>query len=540
MKKIIFAFSLLFSLFSAAIFADAPDTRSCSDIFGNSNNQSSWVTITPRGQLSYRTTEHGDQIMDFSHAGYGGGGKAFPNVPNLLTVQPSGADDTSTIQNAINQISSMPLQHGVRGAVLLAPGIFTVSQALTINASGVVLRGSGNNANGTQINLSGDPHVFLHIQGDDSIALPNPPIKIIDAYVPSGAMQIHLDNVNNLNVGDSIFIQRPATQMWIDFLGMQNLCPTCIWMKPGAMVQYDRVITAISPGQKLIILDAPIPDSLDSQYLQPDGATVVKYSMTGRINNVGFESLTVNAPTPLTVPVPFTTNPTFSLLQITAAKNVWAQNITGNGFITGVLAQDHSKWITLQDFAFLNSPTAVNNGPEQFQYYLTDAQLFLCNRCTSSGSFTYSYVTGAYKEAGPNVILNSIGNDYASLEPHMRWSTGLLVDNFKSDRGGIDFISRGTMGTGHGWTMAWGVIWNSTAKSFGLQQPPGSYVWAIGDIGNYDALPFPNGGPPHDPTLSNSFPATLESWGNPVTPRSLYLAQLCVRSGRRAVANLGY
>ncbi len=44
-------------------------------------------------------------------------------------------------------------------------------------------------------------------------------------------------------------------------------------------------------------------------------------------------------------------------------------------------------------------------------------------------------------------------------------------------------MNRGAMGSGHGWTMGWGVVWNSTAKSFVVQMPPGSANWAIGNRG---------------------------------------------------------
>ena len=37
-------------------------------------NQSEWVFRNDRGKLTYKTTSRGDRIMDFSHAGYMGGG----------------------------------------------------------------------------------------------------------------------------------------------------------------------------------------------------------------------------------------------------------------------------------------------------------------------------------------------------------------------------------------------------------------------------------------------------------------------------------
>ena len=81
---------------------------------------------------------------------------------------------------------------------------------------------------------------------------------------------------------------------------------------------------------------------------------------------------------------------------------------------------------------------------------------------------------------GPVVVLNCIFHGHGAIQPHMRWATGLLVDNCQVPEGGIDLMNRGIMGSGHGWTIGWSVVWNCTAKTFVIQQPPGSMNWAIG------------------------------------------------------------
>jgi hypothetical protein len=60
-------------------------------------------------------------------------------------VSPVTGDNVANIQTAINQVSAPPLDANVfRGAVLLNPGVYPLSNTITISASGVVLRGSGN------------------------------------------------------------------------------------------------------------------------------------------------------------------------------------------------------------------------------------------------------------------------------------------------------------------------------------------------------------------------------------------------------------
>src|SRR6478609_11680392 len=76
---------------------------------------SEWVHPGPDGKLVYKTTPAGDRIMDFSHAGYMGGGVALPDVPVRRTVKPSGGpDDTAAIQAAIDEVAAMPLAGGFR------------------------------------------------------------------------------------------------------------------------------------------------------------------------------------------------------------------------------------------------------------------------------------------------------------------------------------------------------------------------------------------------------------------------------------------
>src|SRR6266545_4621174 len=88
------------------------------------NKFSQWVRPGADGKLVYKTTPTGDRILDFSHAGYMGGGVAIPVVPVKTTIKPSGADDTVAIQDAITQLGAMPLEKGFRGAILLAQGTF--------------------------------------------------------------------------------------------------------------------------------------------------------------------------------------------------------------------------------------------------------------------------------------------------------------------------------------------------------------------------------------------------------------------------------
>src|SRR5690348_7635416 len=87
----------------------------------------SWAYFDSPGHLTYRTWSNGNRIMDFSSSGYMGGGVAIPNVSTVVTVNPSGGDDTAAIKSAISTVAGRSLVNGVRGAVQLGAGTFHVS-----------------------------------------------------------------------------------------------------------------------------------------------------------------------------------------------------------------------------------------------------------------------------------------------------------------------------------------------------------------------------------------------------------------------------
>ena len=99
-------------------------------------------------------------------------------------------------------------------------------------------------------------------------------------------------------------------------------------------------------------------------------------------------------------------------------------------------------------------------------------------------------------------------------------------------------VNRGEMGSGHGWTMGWGVAWNNEAKSYVIQMPPGSANWGIGNRGEQTLEKMPT----FDPGQEVSVPPQgfIDSQETPVAPASLYLEQLRERLGAQALKNIGY
>jgi len=161
----------------------------------------------------------------------------------------------------------------------------------------------------------------------------------------------------------------------------------------------------------------------------------------------------------------------------------------------------------------------------------------LVDRCSATGDNVF-YIAVGPGEQGPNVVLNCIFHGNGHVQPHQRWSTGLLVDSYQVPEGGIDLMNRGAMGSGHGWTMGWGVAWNNVAKSYVIQMPPGSANWGIGNRGEQLVGRMKTYDPgPELPILPQGI---IESQGASVAPASLYLDQLRSRLGTQALRNIAY
>jgi hypothetical protein len=489
-----------------------------------------WVSLDLLGKLVYRTLPRGDRIVDFSYAGYMGGGVSLPHVPVARRVLPSGGDDSAAIQRAIDEVSAMPIKNGFRGAVVLAPGIFSCSETLNITASGVVLRGSGMDEGGTTLKLTGEPHVAVAISGKLQVQAVGAPAHISEPYVPSGAQSITLDDASLFAPGDSIRITRYTTEKWLQFMGMDKM------VRDGKAEHWvgdhiSTVRTVVARRGNVLDLDVPLTDSYDREFLPPEGAEVTKVTISGRIEQDAVESLHIVAPARM---VAFS-DPLFWAGKLSGLRDGWVRDVLVDETTQGFDVLENSSRITIENVAVRHT-TAVTSSAVPDDFILSGTQI-LVYRCGSRGDHETYVATGA-RNQGPNVVLDStfLGNGH--VQPHQRWSTGFLVDNVRVPDGGIDLKNRGEMGTGHGWTMGWGVVWNSLAASLVIQNPPGAANWSIGTLGNELGEPMKIMGVSKrdlGPDLPKGF---IESPNHSVLPASLYRAQLAERLGPGALKAL--
>jgi hypothetical protein len=498
--------------------------------------RSAWVYPGADGRLVYKTTSAGDRIMDFSYAGYVGGGVPLPSVAAKRTVKPSGGeDDTAAIQKAIDELSAMPVENGVRGAVLLGPGTFNCAGTITISTSGVALRGGGTGANDgerTTIKLVGKPHLAIAVraaggQGGHGAAESADGAKtsIADEYVPSGSMSFSVLDASVFAAGDTISIRRPVTAAWIKFMGMDDLVrdgKPQTWLRAGNTTNTERRIAHIDG--KRITVDVPLSDSFDAKYLNPPGTSIVKIRPPAQLSQVGIENLRIESP-PQEINH---TQPHFTALRLNG-EDCWARDVTIDETMNSVAVS--GRRITLQRVSVHRK--AKHQGASKPAEFAPNGTQVLLDRCSVRADNVWFVATGS-GVAGPVVVLNCTFEGAGRAESHQRWSTGLLYDNCRAAGGGIEMRNRGAMGSGHGWTMGWGVLWNCEAKDYLLQNPPGAMNWMIGCVGASESAARPFGTEPRLPG------GTEDSTGARVEPKSLYLAQLAERLGPEAIKRIGY
>jgi hypothetical protein len=498
--------------------------------------RSEWVFPGPEGKLVYRTTDRGDRIMDFSHAGYMAGGVAIPEVPVRRRVAPSGGDDTGAIQAALDAVAALPLIDGFRGAVLLAPGAFTTSETLRISSSGIVLRGGGSGEGGTRIRMAGPRHRFLNIGGNGSPEPQGEPVRIMDAYIPSGAtwFTVRVAEAANFQPGDAVLIRRPTTEAWIEFMGMDTLQLNGnrqTWIEAGTLIDAERTVQSVV-GYR-ITLDVPLSDSYDARLLDPPGTTIVKYTFPGRIEQVGLEGIRIGPA------AGGDTTVEHSLLGLSAVQDAWVRDVVADEMRDAMTISGTARRITLQEIHFFHSEDEPHQGGSSPAHIAISGSQVLIDRSSSVGKRMWPIVTQGMV-TGPNVVLN-FSADEAGVSPHQRWATGLLVDGgeYRNNwewRPGVALANRQYAGSGHGWSAGWSVVWNVESDYLLIEQPPGGANWSIGSTARYTTVLW-NGIPLPVPPLPSD---RIESIGLPVEPRSLYLAQLRERLGTEALRNIGY
>jgi hypothetical protein len=503
------------------------------------------------GKLVYVADSLGNKIPDFSNAGYKGGGVPLPYVPVKVTVWPVPGDNSDNVQAAIDKISAMPVDaHGFRGAVLLKMGIYPLEKPIYIRASGVVLRGEGASDIGTILvgKSGGTPQsgfrrpALINIGGASGwTAQEETKQTITDKYVPVGAKSFNVASAKNFKIGDKVLVRRHGNEDWIKEIGQDSLSAGRYRWRPFT-ISYDRVVVDIK-GNTLTV-DAPIFTAIETRW---GGGEVVKYTDTGRIEQVAVENLRgISEYNPSVRMTEYGNmdrgsfdgpgakyeaeeyyadeNHYFNFINFSNTVNGWVRNITALHFASSVVQTTAAtKWITIQDCESWE-PVSIRAGARRFTFQL-NGQLSLAQRCFSQKG-RHSFVMQTPSSSG-NVFLHCEAvNPYSSSEPHANWVNGALYDNVKAP-----LTARYWKDITIGWAGANCVFWNCEGD-FLIQQPPTAQNYSFGHIGTASVI---YNKPLQELSKPNGY---IESLDRHVTPRSLYLTQLRDRLGEQAVRNI--
>lgn len=500
---------------------------------GFSQWQSSKVSIDADGCLSYSRDNEQNAIADFSYAGYKNGEEEIPFAEVIVTISPISGDNTDHIQNAIDQVAAMPMgPNGLRGAVLLNAGRYDVWGRIYLNASGVVLRGAGDDADAgsnTIIFARGNTPNHRDVliagggnKGERWNSNVGGNINITSQFVAVGEKTFEVTDASSLQVGDNIIIHHPCSQAWIDAIDGGGGGADGDWSVNSYNIRYNRYIEAINGNE--ITVKTPIYNHLNRSLSQ---SYIYKFQDNNQVRNIGVEDLRIDIENSGNT----SEDHAKSCLSFAQVEDAWAKNCSFLHFwYSGVVTNSASR-ITVESCNAIN-PTGEVDGGRRYN--------FNCERASSNILFKFCYANygrHAYTSNGTTSVSGMViykcdsEHPYTSSEGHRHWTTGMLFDNFK-DYGNnpgrvLGLYNRGDWGTAHGWSNAHSVAWNCDLRrqngqgQMVVQKPPTAQNYAIGCFGNI------TGNGPHPG------PAGFMEGNNQtgLEPASLYEAQLACRLG---------
>jgi hypothetical protein len=483
-------------------------------------------------RLVYTKDSLNNRIPDFSYAGYKRSEADLPNVPVVRTLSPIPGDNTAFIQAALDSVGALTMDpSGIRGAVLLLPGVYQVYETLKIPYSGVVLRGSGQGADSltnTIIWGRGDtPHqrtvIVAGYGGNtwwkDSIS--GTTVNITTPLLSVGERKFAVASAKKYAIGDNIIIYHPCTAAWLQAINYGGTDTSAGWAVGEQPIVFNRRIVDILGDT--ITIDAPVYEHLDKSLSQ---CFIYKYARKNMVSNIGIENLRVD----IEYSGATDENHAWDAIDLNQLEDSWVKDCTMLHFgMSGIQTMTASR-ITVQNCSALDPISILETGKRyNFNTYVA-SQLILFKDCQATNG-RHHYVSNGHSYVSGIVFLNCKSSKInASSEGHRRWSQGLLFDNYTDSAPVttgyvLGIYDRGSYGTSHGWASVHSVIWNSNtgSREIIVQQPPTAQNYAIGCT----AKKVTGVNPPAPFTAPTGFVEGTGKTG--LYPQSLFLAQLADR-----------
>ena len=460
--------------------------------------------------------------MDYSYCGYHRSEMPIPSAKVVVYVQPSGDDDAAQLQAAIDYVSQQKADKltGLRGAVLLGEGTFSLSEPLRIRTSGVVLRGSGREK--TILRKMGyDRGALIYIEGSHEVVVKDT-FDVNDTKAGSITLNIQRSTLNDNtpivnNVQRSTFsvqrimIWRPSTQEWIDHLGCASFgggkrMGYWAWHPGDIDLRWNRQILAIQGN--VVTLDAPITCDIDSRY---GGAKAIIYEQSGLISECGIENLSLESDYDRARPLD--EDHCWDGVYMADAENCWVRMVNFRHFAgSAVVIQKSAQQITVEDCQSLDPISEI--GGFRRRTFLTFGEMVLFQRCYSEHGIN-DFAVG-HTAPGPNAFVQC--ESFESFGPSgaiSSWAPGILFDIVNIDGNDLVFKNWELEKFGAGWSTANSTLWQSTASGLFCYSPDSlNKNYSIGCWGQIQG----NG--------------EYSDMNEHVRPYSLYASQLEKRLGR--------
>ena len=448
--------------------------------------------------------------MDYSYCGYHRSEMPIPSAKVVVYVQPSGNDDAAQLQAAIDYVSQQKADKltGLRGAVLLDEGTFSLSEPLRIRTSGVVLRGSGREK--TILRKMGyDRGALIYIEGSHAINVIDT-LNIADSKV--GAFMVSVQGgFTALKQGSRLTIWRPSTQEWIDHLGCASFgggkrMGYWAWHPGDIDLRWNRQILAVQGH--VLTLDAPITCDIDSRY---GGAKAIIYEQPGLISECGIENLSLESDYDRSRPLD--EDHCWDGVYMADAENCWVRMVNFRHFAgSAVVIQKSAQQITVEDCQSLDPISEI--GGFRRRTFLTFGEMVLFQRCYSEHGIN-DFAVG-HTAPGPNAFVQC--ESFESFGPSgaiSSWAPGILFDIVNIDGNDLVFKNWELEKFGAGWSTANSTMWQSTASGLFCYSPDSlNKNYSIGCWGQIQG----NG--------------EYSDMNEHVRPYSLYASQLEKRLGR--------
>ena len=404
--------------------------------------------------------------MDYSYCGYHCSEQPIPSVKAITYVTPSGQDDASAIQAAIDWVSQQKpdKQTGFRGAVLLGEGVFSISNPLRIRTSGVVLRGSGREK--TIIRKTGyDRGAAIYIEGTHDI-ITKDTFNISD--VKAGSLACYVQGGSSaLKQGSRITIWRPSTQEWIDHLNCASFgggkrMGYWAWHPGDIDLRWNRQILSTQGSE--ITLNAPVTCSIEQRW---GGAKVIVYEHPGLISECGVENLSVASDYEPSLPMD--EDHCWDGIYIADAENCWVRMVNFRHMAgSAVVIQKSAQQMTVEDCQSMAPISEI--GGFRRRTFLTMGEMTLFQRCYSEHGIN-DFAVG-HTAPGPNAFVQC--ESYESWGPSgaiSSWAPGILFDIVNIDGNDIVFKNWELEKFGAGWSTANSTMWQSTAAGLFCYSP---------------------------------------------------------------------